>query len=68
MTWVKTILSELFGLFVDDGNFAVAILLWIGAVWFLSLNILDLVRWNGVVFFCGLALILIESTIRRARR
>lgn len=68
MAWVKTILTEIFGLFVDDGSFAIAIVAWIAAMWFVSLRVPDLVQWDGVLFFCGLALILVESVIRRARR
>lgn len=68
MAWVKTILSEIFALFVDDVSFAVAIIAWIAAMWFVSLRVPDLVQWDGVLFFCGLALILVESVIRRARQ
>ncbi len=30
MTWLRNIVAELFGLFVDDGSFAIAILIWLG--------------------------------------
>ncbi|WP_187290845.1 hypothetical protein [Hyphomicrobium denitrificans] len=33
MRWLKTIVAEIFGLFVDDGAFALAIIVWLGAVW-----------------------------------
>ncbi len=67
MRWVKNIVRELYGLFVDDGSFAVAVLIWIALislVWH---------RWRmvvpaGVVLFLGLAFILIESVIRFSRR
>lgn len=67
MKGLKTIAEEIFGLFVDDGNFAVAIVVWLGAVWFLSSHILADLHWSGVVLFVGLVAILIESAMRRAR-
>jgi hypothetical protein len=33
MSWIKTVLREVFGLFVDDGSFAIAILAWLLLVW-----------------------------------
>ena len=36
MRWMKTIVQELFGLFIDDGSFAFAIVVWIGVLWFLA--------------------------------
>ncbi len=33
MRWIVTIVREIFGLFVDDGSFALAVLAWIGLVW-----------------------------------
>lgn len=67
MNWIKSILREIFSLFVDDGSLALAILIW-----------LALIRWTaphrsfsgpvaGIILFAGLALILIESTARYAR-
>lgn len=67
MKWLKTIGEEVLGLFVDDGNFAIAIIVWLGVAWFLSIHILANIHWNGVVLFAGLVLILLESAIRRAR-
>ena len=32
MKWLKNILREIFGLFVDDGTFALAILIWLAVV------------------------------------
>ena len=32
MMWIRNILSEIFSLFVDDGAFALAILIWLGIV------------------------------------
>jgi hypothetical protein len=68
MHWFKAIWSELLGLFVDDGNFATAILVWLGMNWLLSTYLLRQSEWGGVVLFAGLGLILLESTARRSRR
>jgi hypothetical protein len=68
MRWLKTILAEIFGLFVDDGRFALCIIVWLGVIG-LGLPRLDLpARWNAVILFAGLAAILAESALRRARR
>jgi hypothetical protein len=68
MHWFKAIWSELLGLFVDDGSFAIAILVWLGMNWFLSTYLLRQSEWGGVVLFAGLGLILLESATRRSRR
>lgn len=67
MQWIKTICAELFGLFVDDGSFAIAIIVWLGASWLLSLRLLH-GGWSGVVLFVGLGAILLWSAMRRARQ
>lgn len=67
MRWLRTISNELFGLFVDDGSFAITILVWLGITWVLALHMLADVRWSGIVLFGGLVAILIESATRRAR-
>ena len=66
MQWISAIAKELFGLFVDDGTFAIAILLWLGVVWFLSGRMLQGIGWSGAILFAGLGLILLQSTLRRA--
>jgi hypothetical protein len=68
MKWIKTILREIFGLFVDDAAFALAILIWLALMrWVTSrLNLSPTAM--AILFFVGLALILIESTARYARR
>ncbi len=65
MGWIKAAAAELLGLFVDDAGFALAILAWIG----ISHLLLRLVpAWIPLILFLGLALILIESALRRARQ
>lgn len=68
MQWLKTIFGELFGLFVDDGSFAVAILVWLGLSWQLLPRLGVSAVWSALILFAGLALILIESVLRRSRR
>lgn len=68
MRWASTIVREVFGLFVDDGSFAVAILVWLVLV-ALALPRLGIgMSWEGVILFAGLALILVASAAQRARR
>ena len=67
MPWLKTIANELFGLFVDDGTFAITILAWLALAW-LTLPHLPLPPTaKGPILFLGLAAILLESATRRAR-
>lgn len=66
MKWLRSIAREVWGLFVDDGSFAAAIVVW------LALAVLVLPRvaaaWAGPVWFVGLAAILTESVLRAGRR
>jgi membrane protein implicated in regulation of membrane protease activity len=64
-TTIRRVTGGIIGLFVDDGIFAVAILVWVGVV-ALALPHLNVARdWSGVVLFAGLAVILVESSWRR---
>ncbi len=68
MNGLKTILSELFGLFVDDAGFALAILAWV-AVTALAVPRLGLHgSLPALIFFVGLLAILMESALRRAKK
>lgn len=67
MTWMKTALSELVSLFVEDGSLALAILIWLALAGLLVPRFDGLSPWQGAVLFAGLALILVENTWRRAR-
>lgn len=64
MRWFKTIIGEFFGLFVDDGSFAIAIAAWLGIAWLVLPSLTSASTWGGVVLFVGLALVLVESTWR----
>ncbi len=68
MRWFKTVWSEFIGLFVDDGSLAVAVLVWVGASWLLLPRLGLPEGWPAPILFIGLALILIESALRRARQ
>jgi hypothetical protein len=60
--------GEVFGLFVDDWSFAVAILAWLLLVWLAVSRIGVGPGWAAAVLVLGLAAILVESVARRARR
>ena len=67
MTFLKGVISELFGMFVDDGSLAIAILIWTAiAAGLQSMRVVD-ATFMGPVLFAGLAAILIENVVRRAR-
>jgi hypothetical protein len=68
MRWLQAVLGEVFGLFVDDGSFALAIVVWVGIVWLVRPWLPISPAWSGIILFAGLALILAESALRRARR
>jgi hypothetical protein len=67
MRWLGGALKELIGLFVEDGSFALAILVWIAAMWLLLPRLGFGRNWSGVVLFAGFAVILVESAWRRTR-
>ncbi|GAC1346843.1 MAG: hypothetical protein NVSMB18_30160 [Acetobacteraceae bacterium] len=67
MSWVKTALSELLGLFVDDGSFALAIVGWLLVAGLVLPRLGLSAGWAGLILFAGLAAILVESALRRAR-
>jgi len=68
MQWFRTIFHEIFGLFVEDGSFAIAIVVWLAIVWLLLPRLALCSRWNGLILFAGLGCILVESTLRCARK
>ena len=68
MNWLKNIFREIFSLFVDDGSFALAILLWPAVVRSATPRLTIPSGITGVILFAGLALILAESATRYSRR
>ena len=67
MRWIRTIIHEVFGLFVDDGSFALAIVVWLLAAKWFAPHLLLAARYTGFLLFGGLAVILVESTLRASR-
>ena len=68
MRWINSIGREIFGLFVDDGRFALAIMVWLALSVLILPRIAAEVAWTGPMLFTGFALILIQSALRTARR
>lgn len=68
MPWLKSIFREIFGLFVDDGSFAIAILVWVALLWLTLPHLPIPPVWHGMILFAGLITILVENALRRARR
>jgi hypothetical protein len=66
MSWLRGIWSELLGLFVDDGRFALSIIIWLIACG-LALPRLNLPSaLPPIILFVGLVLILARSAVRRS--
>ena len=68
MKYIAEILRELWGLFVEDSSYTLAILLWVGLVGFGKSWIRGEGAWGGPILFVGLALIMLENVTRSARR
>ena len=68
MGWLRTVVRELYVLFVDDGRFALTVVIWLGACWLILPHVAVGALWPGVLLFAGLAAILVESASRRARK
>jgi hypothetical protein len=67
MKVILTIVKELWGLFVDDQSYALAILVWVGVSAF-AMRLAPVTRWAGPVLFIGLCLVLLENVVRSARK
>jgi hypothetical protein len=69
LRWLRAIALELYGLFVDDGLFAAAIVAWLALTLIAAHTHLS-PRWRALALPAGLAAILIESLLRftNARR
>ncbi len=68
MSWLKTIWTEAYALFVDDVSLALAILAWLGLCAVLFHFAVAPGPWRGPLLFVGLAVIFVENTLRRARK
>lgn len=58
---------EFFGLFVDDGSFAIALILWSALAWYALPDLPINAGWDGPILFLGYLLILAENLHRTAR-
>ncbi len=68
MTWLRTLWAEVVGLFVDDLGLAIGIVAWLGLTAGLARFAVLPPPWRGPLLFLGLAILLVESTLRRARK
>jgi hypothetical protein len=68
MRWMRTVLLEIWGLFVDDGSFALSIVIWAALAVVIFRRAAPDAKWAGPLFFVGLAVILAVSALRYARR
>ncbi len=68
MNALKTAWEEFIGLFIDDGSLAVGIIVWVAVAGFLFPRLPRSEQWGAPLLFVGLALILVESILRRARK
>lgn len=68
MNFLRTVVQEVVGLFIDDGSFALAIVAWLGIVGLVAWRIDAARAWTGFLLFVGLAAILGGSALWRARK
>ncbi len=66
MQWLKTVAREIYGLFVDDGSFALAILVWLAVAWLVLPK--ATAGWQGALLTGGLVVLLVESVLRTSAR
>ena len=67
MNALRSVVTELVGLFVDDGALAVAIVVWLGSLWWVLPRVAVDASWKALILGAGLVAILVESVLRRAR-
>lgn len=67
MKFLAEIAKEIFGLFVEDGSLALALLAWVGIALLWSRTHSD-PRLGGPIFVGGCLLMLLENVRRTARR
>lgn len=70
MTWLKTAVNEIWGLFVDDELLAVLAIIWLvlARLAVHHASGLGAMTWTARLFFAGLAAILVISVVRAAKR
>ncbi|MDE2127412.1 MAG: hypothetical protein KGJ62_12550 [Armatimonadetes bacterium] len=68
MNALKTAVLELYGLFVEDGSLAVAILVWAAVAVFVFPWVHAPGSWEAAVFFAGIIVLFLENIWRSARK
>ncbi len=68
LSLLRAIWGEAVGLFIDDGRFAAFILAWLVFAVLALPRLLPHSPAAPLLLFAGLALILVDSAVRRARR
>jgi hypothetical protein len=66
--WLRSVMREIWGLFVDDGSFAAAITVWVGFVLLVLRRLAGFRVWGGAVLVSGLAVLLVENVLRQGRK
>jgi len=64
---VAAILKELWGLFVDDGSLALALVGWVAICAFGLPRLPIPVLWHGPLLFAGCVVVLVLTVLRAAR-
>lgn len=68
MNVILTALKEVYGLFVEDGRYAVSIIVWVLLAALILPHLPALGHWRGPLLFAGLLYLLVENVLRTARR
>ncbi|MBV8809566.1 MAG: hypothetical protein JO033_12910 [Acidobacteriaceae bacterium] len=66
MNWIRRLCRAIWELFIEDGSFALTILIWVTVTGFLLAKILR-VQWRGPALLVGLLAILFENVRRTAK-
>ncbi len=67
MKALVTALQEVYGLFVEDGSYAIAIILWLAAAAFVFPHIPSAAPGAARLYSPGMAAIMLESVVRAAK-
>lgn len=68
MRFLRSVLAELFGMFVDDGSLALAILAWVAVIAVVQSLAVVTSEKLGALLFLGLGALLVENVLRRSRK
>lgn len=68
MNVIVTALKEVYGLFVEDGSYAVGILVWVLVAALVLPHVPALGLWRAPLLFAGLLVMLVENVLRTSRK